>query len=140
MVTHFVLYTFSSALLRNLCFSSGQALIGRDVVLVSETEIAEIEIEVGGPIGMGEGQASLMVVSAVIGSSISSSGSSSNGGIILPVTCNTVEYSLTLDCSSRSTFVRVVINFVEVLLLQLNAVANWAECGHSPWGVSVVYG
>ena len=83
---------------------------------------------------MGKRQASLMVVLAVTGLSISSSDSSSSGGVVLPVTCNTVEYSLTLDCSSRSTFVRVVINFVEVLLLQLNAAANWAECGHSPWG------
>ena len=47
----------------------------------------EIEIEVmGPPIGMGERQASLMVVLVVIGSSI---------------------YSLTLDCSSRSNFVEM---------------------------------
>ena len=67
---------------------------------------------------MGKRQASFMVVLVVTGSSISSSDSSSSGGVVLPVTCNTVEYSLTLDCSSRSTFVRVIMNFVEVLLLQ----------------------
>ena len=71
----------------------------------------EIEVEVGGRIGMGKRQASLMVVLVVTGSSISSSDSSSSGGVVLPVTCNTVEYSLTLDYSSRNTFVKVFYEF-----------------------------
>ena len=99
----------------------------RDVVLSFEFEIeievvggsiGSIEFEIGGSIGMGKGQASLMVVLTVVCSSISSSDSSSIVGIMLPVTCSTVEYLLTLGCPSRSVLVSIVINFVEVSLLQ----------------------